>query len=224
MKLLHQYSIREEKFALKDLTRREKEQAHIYYAKKESECIREGILTRKLLMREYEKNGGLLSKEETKEIKGLYDSLLKLNVEAQKLKGKKKPNAADKAAQKQIEEQTSQVLEKIQIFEIEREQIFSNTADTIARNYTILWCIVKMFCQWKGEEDKGGEYVRVFQEEDFEEALDHFEEVQDEQTNVSMALERAKTLISLWYSKRILTEEDFSALETYFEADNPRTD
>src|SRR5690606_37282213 len=109
------------------------------------------------------------------------------------------------------------ISQQITLLEIQNEELLKNTAESIARDYGVLWCLTKMFCQWQGAEDNGGEFVLVFDKETFDENLDYFEEIEEQEGDLNTALDRAKTLVSLWYKGRLFTEEDFAAAEAYFE-------
>lgn len=223
MKFVHQFSVGESKFALRKLTRSEKERAHIFNAAKISECLREGILSKQLLIREYEKQGGVFTKEEIELQKSQYTKVSKLNVQIANLENKKRPTQADKKTLSTLKEELSKVLEEVQTFENERSTIFENTAESIAKNYTILWCLVKMFVQFKEVGEDQGEYVSVFDKETFEDNLDYYEELEDEPSEINSGLQRAKVFVSFWFSNQNIGESDFAALEEYFEKDNSWT-
>jgi len=65
-------------FVIKQPTRRQMEEADMEYSIEMSKCVREGILTKAMLLNKYTDAGGIMSEEEAKELAKMYGQLAEL--------------------------------------------------------------------------------------------------------------------------------------------------
>lgn len=198
-----------QKFCIKKPNRGLFEEAELFYAVKLSEGIRAGLLTRALLSKRYENDGGPLSQTEIEKFGELYSEFFDKQRELQKLVAKTDQTEEDKkrVAELSILQESSR--EKLQQFEMDQASLFDQTAEVRARNKTILWWILNLAFSV----NEKGEERPVFKGASFEQKLDSYDEVLDSEEDFNNEIIRKFTyFISFWYVGKATNEEEFKAI------------
>lgn len=187
------------------------DEAELFYGVKISEGIKAGLLTRALLAKRINNDGGIFSNEEQIEYSGSYVRLFELQNEFQKLtsidKDQRTTEDADKLSSimKDIEE----TREKIQNFEITQSNLFDQTAENRARNKTIIWWLLYL----SYIEDENGNIKPFFNEGGYYEKLKFYDKVEEEDLEFEKkVIQKLVYLISFWYMGRASTSEEFNNL------------
>jgi len=144
-------------FFLKKPTRRLFDDAELYYAVQLSEGIKAGLLTRPLLAKRFNNDGGILSEDEKNEFQELYDEIFENQVEAQVLALKPKDTRTTEEEERytEIKSFLSESRQKLQEFELARSTLYDQTAENRARNKTIFWWVLNLAHKIeKDDEDK----------------------------------------------------------------------
>lgn len=200
------------KIAVKRPDRRTAKEAEIFYAKKLSYYLKEGLLPHSLVSKRYLNDGGPLSEDEKVLVKNLRDNYVKLQEEYFAMK--------IPLTEEQTTRRAGIILELNEINKTLREiqnnysEIFSNTAEAKGKADTIEWWILNM--SLIDFESKG--YTQLFGEGDFEarmKVLDELELKNDDFLNE--VIKKLSYFISFWHTAgpEVTTEDFKSAEENY---------
>ncbi|NBW12423.1 MAG: hypothetical protein EBR82_30770 [Caulobacteraceae bacterium] len=199
------------KLAIKKPTRSLFDEAELFYGVRLSEGIKAGLLTRALLAKRFNNDGGVLSEEEQKEYNDLYNNFLNLQVDFQKLSLKQESlrTEEEKSELAKIIEKMTETREMIQKYEMAQANLFEQTAENRARNKTIMWWVLQLSLI-EGEDKKLKE---LFGEGTYEDKLKRYDEIEESELGLEkIALQKLLYLISFWYIGRAATQEEFSKL------------
>lgn len=204
------------KFYLKRPTRKLIESADLFYSVKLSEGIKAGLLTRTLLARRYDDDGGLFSEIDQKQYFEVYDELVKKENEYHQLT----LNLADKDTKETRAESGKILLEITDLrrtmaqYEEIQQNIFNNTAENRARNQTIMWWVLNLsFKDPNGE----GDPVPVFPGKDYDSRLAVYDEMEEEfDETKEEIIKKLAFFVSFWYTGRISDPEDFKIAEELY--------
>jgi hypothetical protein len=163
-------------FVMKAPTRRQQDEAELFYSVELSRAVKKGVLTKAMLIKKYADTGGTLTEEESKELLRKLSRSNELVNEIQFL------TSEDKEKNKEEIENKSNELLRIRKEMLEMESalqgVYQHTADSKAEKALLFWYILHLFKQI--EEDKEKE---IFVGLDYEEKLENFytlEESEDE--------------------------------------------
>tara|TARA_R110000824_G_scaffold259693_2_gene448390 strand:- start:1592 stop:2353 length:762 start_codon:yes stop_codon:yes gene_type:complete len=193
-------------FFIKSPNTRIRKEAEIFYSIKLNSYIQKGILTHRQIFNKYMDNGGILSKDEDEES---FNALMELS----KIKQKLEELAVDKAGDNKKEAETKLLMaqralyDKLYEMELQKDAIFSNSADSMAKNNLIEWWILNLTYYRKGEEE---EYKSFFGDGLFEERYDLLCDMEDNDHELFMsAIPTAANVITLWSTGGMENAADF---------------
>jgi hypothetical protein len=209
------------KFFLKKPNRKLYDKAELFYGVRMSEGIKAGLLTRNLLAKRYEDDGGAFSEAEKERYSELYMEIYNKENEYQRLQVN-----LDNKDQGVKEELTSTLLAELaelrrELVEIENSQsnIFDQTAENRAKNQTIMWWVLQI-SNW--QEHEALDPKPFFKGKSYEEKLDTYDEFEDSGDDfLNEAIRKLAFFVSFWYMGRANNEEDFKAVEELYEDQNP---
>ena len=207
------------KLGIKKPTRSLFDEAELFYGVKLSEGIKAGLLTRALLAKRFNNDGGVLSDEEQKEYNNLYNNFFNLQSEFQKLSMKEEAlrNNEEKEALQKVINEMNEARDLLQKYEMAQANLFEQTAENRARNKTIMWWVLQLSLI-EGEDKKLKE---LFGEGSYEEKLKKYDEIEESEFNLEkIALQKLLYLISFWYIGRAATEEEFAKLLAMIQKDD----
>jgi hypothetical protein len=199
------------KLAIKKPTRSLFDEAELFYGVKLSEGIKAGLLTRALLAKRFNNDGGVLSDEEQKEYNELYLEFFNLQSEFQKLSIKEESirTEEEKTNLKSVIEKMNDARDRLQKYEMAQANLFDQTAENRARNKTIMWWVLQLSLI-QGEDKK---FKELFTEGSYEEKLRKYDEIEESDVVLEkMALQKLLYLISFWYIGRAASQEEFEKL------------
>lgn len=189
------------------------DEAELFYGVKLSEGIKAGLLTKSLLAKRYQNDGGAMSETEKERYAVLYLDLYRLQNELQRLElnldSLTKEEQSSKIEKLLIEiNDTKKELQEIENY---HSTLFDQTAENRARNQTIMWWVLNL--SYISEDNK--EYIPFFGEGDYFKKLDKYDsyEESDDEFNKQAMLKLAY-FISLWYMGRASTFEDFKNMDS----------
>jgi hypothetical protein len=185
-------------FCIKSPNTRDRKEAEIFYSIKLNNYIQQGILTHRQIFNKYMDNGGILSKDENEES---FNALVKLNDIKQELEqaGVDKVGATSEEKKKlneELLEKQEDLYDQLYGIEMQKDAIFSNSADTMAKNNLIEWWIINLTYYRKGAD---GEYKPFFGRGSFEERFENLCQMQDgEQELFVKSIPTAASVVTLW--------------------------
>jgi len=199
------------KLGIKKPTRSLFDEAELFYGVRLSEGIKAGLLTRALLAKRFNNDGGVLSDEEQKEYNDLYLEFFNLQTEFQRLSIKEEALRTDEE-KKQIQnviEKMNLARERLQRYEMAQANLFEQTAENRARNKTIMWWVLQLSLI-QGDDKK---FKELFQDGTYEDKLKRYDEIEESEAGVEkIAIQKLLYLISFWYIGRAASQEEFEKL------------
>ena len=199
------------KLGIKKPTRSLFDEAELFYGVKLSEGIKAGLLTRALLAKRFNNDGGVLSDGEQKEYNELYLEFFNLQSEFQKLSIKEETirTEEEKTNLKSVVEKMNDARDRLQKYEMAQANLFEQTAENRARNKTIMWWVLQLSLI-QGEDKK---FKELFTEGSYEEKLRKYDEIEESDMVLEkVALQKLLYLISFWYIGRAASQEEFEKL------------
>lgn len=206
------------KFFIAKPTRSLFDEADLFYAVKLSEGVKAGLLTRQLLAKRYENDGGAMSEPDKENYVNLYLALFEKQNEYQRLVTEK-PEAERTPEEKEklvhLIKELNETRGKIQELEYNQISLFDQTAESRARNKTILWWVLML----SYKEDEHEKVEPFFGEGEYETRLAKYDEFEEAENEFSLeVMSRFMYYISFWYMGRARKPEDFAEL------DKPKTE
>lgn len=199
------------KLAIKKPTRSLFDEAELFYGVRLSEGIKAGLLTRALLAKRFNNDGGVLSDEEQKEYNELYIEFFNLQNEFQKLSIKEESIRTDEEKEniKAVIVKMNDARERLQKYEMAQANLFEQTAENRARNKTIMWWVLQLSLI-QGDDKK---FKELFNEGSYEEKIKRYDEIEESDSNLEkLALQKLLYLISFWYIGRAASQDEFEKL------------
>ena len=199
------------KLAIKKPTRSLFDEAELFYGVRLSEGIKAGLLTRALLAKRFNNDGGVLSDEEQKEYNELYLEFFNLQSEFQKLSIKEESirNDEEKENLKAVVVKMNDARERLQKYEMAQANLFEQTAENRARNKTIMWWVLQLSLI-QGDDKKLKE---LFQDGTYEDKLKRYDEIEESESDIEkIAIQKLLYLISFWYIGRAASQDEFEKL------------
>jgi rRNA maturation endonuclease Nob1 len=194
------------------------DEAELHYGIKLSEGIKAGLLTRSLLAKRYQNDGGAMSESEKQRYATLYIELYKLQNDLQRLEvNLDKLNKEDQT--KKITDLLNEInsaKKELQEIENYHSTLFDQTAENRARNQTIMWWVLQL--SYISENNK--DYQPFFGEGNYDKKIEKYDEIEEkDDIFFREILAKLAYFISLWYMGKANKFEDFKNLETLFSQD-----
>lgn len=198
------------KIVIKKPSRNLFDEAELFYGVTLSQGIKSGLLTRALLAKRINNDGGVFSDEEQVEYSGAYVKLFELQNEFQKIslidKEKRTQDEQDKL--KLVMQDIEDAREKIQNFEIAQSSLFEQTAENRARNKTIIWWLLNL-----SYFEENGNLKPLFGEGSYIEKLEAYDDIEDKDLQFEKRIiQKLIYLISFWYMGRASSKDEFDNL------------
>jgi hypothetical protein len=207
-------------FHLKKPNRKLYDKAELFYGVRMSEGIKAGLLTRNLLAKRYEDDGGAFSEKEKERYSELYTAIYNKENEYQRLQVN-----LDNKSQELKDSISEQLLGELgemrrELVEIENSQsnIFDQTAENRAKNQTIMWWVLQL-SQW--QEHEALDPKPFFSGKNYDERLESYDEYEDSDDEfLNESIRKLAFFVSFWYMGRAGSEEDFKAVEELYVSQN----
>lgn len=198
------------KFFLRRPTRTMTDEAELYYGVKLAEGIKAGLLTRALLEKRFENDGGTRSDEENEQYKKIIQQLQEFHKEQTKILEvpEKKRTVAQKKKLKELEEKVKPARKDLRDLQLVEDSLYEETAENRARNKVILWWMLHL-----GYTEKDGEDSPFFGEGTFEEKLERYDEIDEGEEIFDVLVARKFAYyVSFWFVGRPNTKEEFQSM------------
>jgi len=201
---------------IKKPNRRLYDDADLFYGVKLSEGIKAGLLTKTLLAKRYDNDGGPMSNPEKEKYAKLYIDLYEKENVIQKLQLNLDEFSEEEKREKLTEAiiDMSTIKQELHQFELSQQSLFDQTAEVRARNQTIMWWVLNL--SYMGEEK--GEEEMFFPGDSFDNKLDTYDELEEKENPFwADAIRKFIYFISFWESGQVTNEEEFKEAEKVFE-------
>jgi hypothetical protein len=195
-------------FVIKQPTRRQMEEADMEYSIEMSRCVKDGILTKAMLLNKYSDTGGIMSEAEAKALAEMYGRLGQLQTEFTSWKISDKNKFSDK--QKETVEEMAQLRRDIAKTETNFSALLNHTADSKAQTKVISWYLLSL----TNLENEKGELEPYFKGDTFDDKLNYLYDLEeDEDPLLDLVYDKLTAFVSFWYFSVSATKEDFENLE-----------
>lgn len=190
-------------FKIKKPNRRLIEEADIFYAAKVGEYLKAGLLSKNLIAKRLENDGGDLGEETKKEYIQIVSEYYKLKTTIEELEKtiKEKNLDEDKEKLKIANENLEDLKFKLTDFEYRRNAIYEQSAETKALNKQIFWYILN--CTYWNKGDEKSDFVPYFEGKTFDEKSDSYDSKEEENLNSEFFNSLTQKLafsISYWFN------------------------
>jgi hypothetical protein len=203
-------------FKLKKPSRKIIEEADIFYAAKVGEYLKAGLLSKNLIAKRLENDGGDLGEETKKEFTEVAGNYYKarLEVETLELEVKEKNLDIDKDKLKAAKENLEDVRYKLTDLEYRRNAIYEQSAESKALNKQIFWYLLN--CTYWNKGDEKSDFAPYFEGKNFDEKSDSYDLREEQEIGTEFFNELTSKLafsISYWFnSSNKATQEDIDKL------------
>jgi hypothetical protein len=198
---------KEHVFVIKQPTRRQMEEADMEFSIQMSKCVKDGILTKAMLLNKYSDTGGLMSESEAKDLAKLYGRLGELQTEFTSWKMTDKKKFTEK--QQKVVEDMAALRREIAQTETNFAALLNHTADHKAQTRVVTWYLLSL-----SHIEKDGEIVPYFEGDDFNAKEEYMFKLEEEEDNLFAAVyQKLTAFISFWYFSVSAEKEDFESLE-----------
>lgn len=194
--------------------RKQMQEADMEFSVEMSRCIRNGILTKAMLLNKYNDTGGLISESDAKIMVNSADDIRELQAKLTILNLKPESERDDEDKQK-IESLTSQILQRRKTL-IEKETsyltLFNHTADIKAQNRAIFWYVLNL-SYFKDSSKKNAEVEPLFPGKTFEQkeaAMFDYEENKNE--IYEKCYSKLASIISYWFFTSNQDKDEFDRI------------
>ncbi len=205
---------------IKNPSRSERENMDVFYAVAFNDFIKRGLLTSEMMSKKYDDFGGILSEEDKKECVRKWADLYEAQNELIRIEATKEDlSEKQKSKKESIIQKIAELKESVFYFQNKQENVFNLTANYMARNKTIQWCIVNL-TYIKDEEDDS-EPKPYFDGTTFDEKMDSLEEKDDSGDSLFKEIYLEISLfVQFWYLGIINDTESFLKMKKDMETDS----
>lgn len=204
------------KFKIQKPTRKLFDDSELFYGVKLSEGIKAGLLTKALLAKRYQNDGGAMSDPEKEKYSKLYIELYNKESEFQKVSlNLENISPEDKAIKiaKLITELT-EIRQELQAVEFSQISLFDQTAENRARNQCIMWWVLYLAHIF---DEKTNDFKPLFDGKTFDEKLENYDLLEEQDDPFwNEVFKKFAYFISFWYMGKISTQEDFQKAEKFY--------
>ena len=195
------------KFFLRRPTRAMTDEAELYYGVRLAEGIKAGLLTRALLEKRFENDGGTRSDDENTEYKQTIEKLQDFHKEQSKILeiSEKKRTPAHKKKLKELDKEIKPARRALRDLQMEEDNLYEETAESRARNKVILWWMLTL-----AYEEKDGKENEFFGEGDLEAKFERYDEIDEGEDLFDIIVARKFAYyVSFWFVGRPNSQEEF---------------
>jgi hypothetical protein len=197
-------------FVITQPTRRQMEEADMEFSIEMSRCVKEGILTKAMLLNKYTDVGGIMSEEDAKALAKMYGALAELQTKFTNFKLKEQDPEKFTEKQKEVYEEITTLRRTIATIETNYSALLNHTADTRAQNKVISWYLLSL----TQVENEKKDLVPFFAGENYDDKKEVlYRKEEDEDERLGIVYDKLMAFISFWYFSVSSTPEDFVELE-----------
>jgi len=198
------------KFFLRRPTRAMTDEAELYYGVRLADGIKAGLLTRALLEKRFENDGGTRSDDENLQYKIITEKLKKFYEEQSKIIDivEKKRTASQKKRLTELEEEVRPVRRELRDLQMVEDSLYEETAESRARNKVILWWMLHL-----AHAEQDGKDVEFFGSGDFDAKLKRYDDIDEGEDLFEIITARKFAYyVSFWFVGRPNSKQEFQEM------------
>lgn len=198
--------------AVKRPTRRLSDEAELQYSIELSKNIKNGVVTKAMLIKKYADTGGALTEEETKE---MVKKLQRSNEIANKIQYLGTLGDESKEEAEELESELLEIRKDLIDIETAMQGVYQHTADARAERAVLTWYTIQL-----ARVIENGEEKPFFDGLLYEDKLEDFYKKQESEDEYeSNATERFLKAVSVWFYNQIDDQETIDKALNAFEED-----
>tara|TARA_R100000664_G_scaffold15070_1_gene23498 strand:+ start:14523 stop:15311 length:789 start_codon:yes stop_codon:yes gene_type:complete len=199
-----------QKFFLRRPTRAMTDEAELYYGVKLAEGIKAGLLTRALLEKRFDNDGGVRNEDDEKKYKSISDELKKFYEEQAKILeiDEKKRTTSQKKRLKQLEKEVRPARKALRDLQLDEDSLYEETAESRARNKVILWWMLHL-----AHAEQDGKEVEFFGSGDLDSRLTRYDDIDEGEDVFEIIVARKFAYyVSFWFVGRPNSQQEFQEM------------
>jgi hypothetical protein len=197
-------------FVIKQPTRRQMEDADMEFSIEMSRCVKEGILTKAMLLNKYSDVGGMMSEEDAKILAKMYGELAELQTKFTNFKLKEQDPEKFTEKQKEVYEEITTLRRTIATIETNYSALLNHTADNRAQNKVISWYLLSL----TNIESKDKSLTPFFPGETYDDKKERLYKMEEEEDALlGVVYDKLMAFVSFWYFSVSANTTDFEELE-----------
>lgn len=201
-------------------SRRILDKGALEYSKKLNEMMKEGLLTKAMVVKKYADTGGILTQEESKALLRVQKRIGELNTRVIEIAPKEEKTEAETKELQESMEELNALRTQLATLESNYSALFEHTADAKAMNHAILWFTLVLSevgypnLDDSGEEGDDVDWKPMFEGNTFDEKFESYVEAEDSNDQIYVLSRKKLTyFVSFWYTGAAFSREDFEELE-----------
>jgi len=198
------------KFFLRRPTRAMTDEAELYYGVKLAEGIKAGLLTRALLEKRFENDGGTRSDQENSEYKKIVDRLQTFHEEQSKILkiDEKKRTPTQKKKLKDLDAEIQPARRDLRDLQLTEDSLYEETAESRARNKVIVWWLLHL--AYNENESVESPY---FGNGDLDDRFEKYDEIEEGDDVFPIVVARKFAYyVSFWFVGRPNSQQEFQSM------------
>ena len=198
------------KFFLRRPTRAMTDEAELYYGVRLAEGIKAGLLTRALLEKRFENDGGTRSDDENEEYARIIEKLQGFHREQSKILdiNEKKRTPAQKKRLKELDSEVKPSRRALRDLQMMEDSLYEETAESRARNKVILWWMLHL-----AHEEEKGKDMEFFGAGSFDTKLERYDEIDEGDDFFDLVVARKFAYyVSFWFVGRPGSQKEFQEM------------
>jgi len=195
------------KFFLRRPTRAMTDEAELYYGVRLAEGIKAGLLTRALLEKRFENDGGTRSDDDNSEYKEIIEKLQDFHKEQSKILeiSEKKRSVAQKKKLDDLDKEIKPARRALRDLQMVEDSLYEETAESRARNKVILWWMLHLAYQ-----DDNGTEGEFFGKGDLAAKFERYDEIDEGEVLFDIVVARKFAYyVSFWFVGRPNSQKEF---------------
>jgi len=201
------------RIVIKKPSRSQLEDGDMYYSLQLNKFIKQGLMTKAMLAKQYSDLGGTFTKDQQDEYARIYSKYYTRLNEVQRFSVKTEDEMSEgqKARLEKSVGELSLLRKQITEFESSQSMLFEHTADVKSRNRAILWYILHLTHFVEGDLDEF-ELDEMFEGDDFDQKYDSYRGLEEaEDPLYSMCIDKVSSIVTIWYMSGVQTHADIDA-------------
>lgn len=203
------------KFKILKPTRKMFDDAELFYGVKLSEGIKAGLLTKALLAKRYQNDGGAMSEPEKEKYSKLYIELYNKETEFQKVSLNLENISPEEKTAKiaKLISELAEIRQELQDVEFSQISLFDQTAENRARNQCIMWWVLNLAYTLDSKEEP----TPLFNGKTYDEKVENYDSIEEQESPFwNEVFKKLAYFISFWYMGKISSQEDFQKAEQFY--------
>lgn len=195
---------------IKKPTRTQLEDGDMFYSLQLNQFIKQGLMTKAMLSKQYSDLGGSFTKEQQDYYGEIYSKYYQKLTQVQRFSVKTEDELSDSQKTRLDSAMGELAILRKQITEYESSQsmLFEHTADVKARNRAIMWYIVNLTFFIEGDDDDY-EVAPLFEGANYEQKYDSYRLLEEDEDPLYIkVIDKISSIITIWYMSGVQSAKD----------------